>query len=63
MHTHALALGSFAQQAGVKRLAPVHFFGELDYSMEEIEAEIRRNYSGELIIPPQGPSADHHSRI
>ncbi len=51
MHTHALDLGSFAQQARVKRLAPVHFFGELDYSLAEIETEIRRHYSGELIMP------------
>lgn len=51
MHTTALDLGRLSQESLVKRLAPVHFFGELDYSLEEIEAEIRRNYSGELIIP------------
>jgi len=51
MHTHALDLGRLAQQSRVKRLAPVHFFGELDYSMAEIEAEIRRHYTGELILP------------
>ena len=51
MHTHALDLGRLAQEARVKRLAPVHFFGELDYSIAEIEAEIRRHYTGELILP------------
>jgi ribonuclease Z len=51
MHTDALSLGLMAQQAGVKRLIPIHFFGELDYSIDEIINEIRQNYTGELIIP------------
>ena len=51
MHTTALELGRLSQESQVKRLAPVHFFGELDYSLGEIETEIRRNFSGELVIP------------
>jgi hypothetical protein len=44
-------LGRLAQQARIKRLAPVHFFGELDYSQDEIVAEICRNFTGGLILP------------
>jgi len=51
MHTHSLALGKMAHQAGVRCLIPIHFFGELDYSMEEIEKEIRENFKNRLIIP------------
>jgi len=51
MHTDSLTLGKLAQKAGIKRLVPVHFFGEVDYSISEIEAEIRQNFSGELFIP------------
>jgi ribonuclease Z len=51
MHTSALDLGRRAQQAQVKRLIPCHFFGELDYTMEEVIEEIRRSYRGDLIIP------------
>ena len=51
MHTDALSLGRMAQQAGIKRLIPIHFFGELDYSIDEIKNEVRQNYTGELIIP------------
>jgi hypothetical protein len=32
-------------------LIPCHFFGELDYSLGEIEKEIRENYGGKLTIP------------
>jgi ribonuclease Z len=51
MHTHSLALGKMAYQAGVSFLIPIHFFGELDYSMEEIEREIKEDYRNRLIIP------------
>lgn len=51
MHTDSLALGKMAQAAGVRHLVPCHFFGELDFSMEEIEKEIRMSYRGELTIP------------
>lgn len=51
MHTHSLQLGEICQQVGVKCLIPCHFFGELDFSLSEIESEIRKSYSGQLIIP------------
>lgn len=51
MHTHSLALGKMALESGVRCLIPIHFFGELDYSMEEIEIEIRKNYKNRLILP------------
>ncbi len=51
MHTDGLSLGKYAQEAGVKNLLPCHFFGEIDFSLKEIEEEIRRYYRGNLIIP------------
>lgn len=51
MHTDALSLGKYAQKAGVKNLLPCHFFGEIDFSINEIEEEIRRYFRGNLIIP------------
>ena len=51
MHTDSLTLGEIAQEAGVKHLIPCHFFGEVDFSIEEIEEEIRKNFQGELTIP------------
>jgi ribonuclease Z len=51
MHTHSVELGRMAQEAGVNTLIPVHFFGEVEFSLNEIEEEIRKNYSGRLIIP------------
>jgi ribonuclease Z len=51
MHTDALSLGKYAQEAGVKNLLPCHFFGEIDFSLKEIEEEIRRYFRGNLIIP------------
>lgn len=51
MHTNSIELGRISQKAGIKCLIPCHFFSELDYSMSEIDREIRRNYNGKLIIP------------
>ena len=51
MHTHSLELGEQAQKWGVKCLIPCHFFGELDFSLREVEEEIRKNYTGKLVIP------------
>lgn len=51
MHTHSLQLGKLAQEARAKCLIPCHFFGELDFSLLEIEKEIRQNYRGRLILP------------
>lgn len=57
MHTDSLTLGEMAQETGVSHLVPCHFFGELDYSLDEIEKEIRENFRGDLTIP------DDFSRI
>jgi len=51
MHSHSLDLGRLCQEAGVKCLIPCHFFGELNFSLSEIEIEIKKNFSGKLIIP------------
>jgi ribonuclease BN (tRNA processing enzyme) len=51
MHTDSLTLGKMAQEAEVKHLVPCHFFGEIDFSIGEIEEEIRKNFRGELTIP------------
>lgn len=51
MHTSALALGEIAEKAQVKTLVPIHFLTEIEFKMEEIENEIRKNFSGNLIIP------------
>jgi ribonuclease Z len=51
MHTNSLELGKLSQEAGVKCLVPCHFFGELEFSLSEVEQEIRKNYKGRLIIP------------
>jgi ribonuclease Z len=51
MHTNALDLGRMAQEARIKRLIPCHFFGELDFDMDEIALEIREHYKGDLVIP------------
>jgi len=51
MHTNSLQLGKLCHEAQVRCLIPCHFFGELDFSLVEIEKEIRQNYKGELILP------------
>jgi ribonuclease Z len=51
MHTDSLTLGEMAQEASVGHLVPCHFFGELDFSIGEIEKEIRNSFKGELTIP------------
>lgn len=51
MHTHSRELGEWSQKANVKCLIPCHFFGEVDFSLDEIEKEIRETYSGKLIVP------------
>lgn len=51
MHTHSLELGKLSEEARVKCLIPCHFFGELEFSLSEIEQEIKQNYRGRLIIP------------
>jgi ribonuclease Z len=51
MHANPVELGRYAEKAGIKCIIPCHFFGELEYSLTEIEREIRENYSGKLIFP------------
>jgi ribonuclease BN (tRNA processing enzyme) len=51
MHAHPVELGKAAQEAGIACLIPCHFFGEIEYSLDEIEHEIREHYSGKLIVP------------
>ncbi|MFQ6070350.1 MAG: MBL fold metallo-hydrolase [Candidatus Aminicenantales bacterium] len=51
VHTDSLELGQRAEEAGVKCLIPCHFFGEVEFSLHEIEGEIRQAYRGKLIIP------------
>ncbi|MGC9057197.1 MAG: MBL fold metallo-hydrolase [Candidatus Saccharicenans sp.] len=55
-HTSSLMLGKLAERAGVKNLIPCHFFDDFGFSMEEIKEEIRKNFSGDLIIPEDGQS-------
>lgn len=51
MHTDSLTLGKVAQENRVKHLVPVHFFGEVAFSLSEIEEEIRQHFTGPLTIP------------
>lgn len=51
MHTHALDLGRLSGRAEVKLLVPGHFFGEAAFDMTEVEDEIRRGFSGRLVLP------------
>jgi ribonuclease Z len=51
MHANPMELGKYAQEAGIKCVIPCHFFGDLEYSLVEIEREIRENYTGKLIFP------------
>ncbi len=51
MHTSSRELGRLARDAGVGCLLPCHFFGEVAYPISEVEAEIRENFFGRLIMP------------
>lgn len=51
LHTQSLDLGRLAAQACIRCLIPIHFFGEADFSLDEIENEIKKNFSGKLVIP------------
>ena len=51
MHTSSLALGKIAQRSKVGTLIPIHFAGEVKYSMKEIKKEIKKNFTGRIIIP------------
>ena len=51
MHSNALELGQLSQKNSIKCLIPFHFFGELDFSLSEIEEEIRQSFKGTVIVP------------
>lgn len=51
MHTSNLCLGKIAKVSKVKVLIPIHFASEVKYSLKEIVAEIKKNFSGRIIIP------------
>jgi ribonuclease Z len=51
MHTNALDLGRLSEQAGCRLLIPGHLFGEVEYALSEVEDEIRRGFTGRLLIP------------
>lgn len=50
-HTSAYTLGKIANSSKIKNLIPIHFSTEVDFTKEELEKEIRQNYSGNIIIP------------
>jgi len=51
LHTSSLQLGRMAAEAGVETLVPIHFFGEVEFALSEVEAEVRAGYAGRLIVP------------
>jgi len=51
VHTSSLDLGRLSQEAGVRSLVPCHFLGEIEFSVAEVEHEIRTHYTGRLVIP------------
>lgn len=51
LHTHSLDLGKKCQEVGVQCLIPIHFLGEVRFSIAMIEREIRKHFSGRLIVP------------
>lgn len=54
MHTPAKRLAIIAEEAKVKKLIPIHFSGEFEFSIEDLIAEIKQNYQGEIILPYDG---------
>lgn len=51
IHTSALDLGRWSEEAGVKCLVPCHFLADVWSGPGQARAEIRRHYRGRLIIP------------
>ena len=51
MHTDSLTLGKLAEEFSIQRLIPCHFFGEIQFDLEEIIREIKAFYRGELSVP------------
>lgn len=50
-HTSAESLGKIAEKSAVEHLVPIHFSGEHDFEIDELEQEIKKFYSGKVIIP------------
>lgn len=51
MHTSSLTLGKIAREANPRVLIPIHFTSEVKYSVNTILKEIRRNFTGRIILP------------
>ncbi len=52
MHTQALELGRAAAAAAVRCLVPCHFLtGDLEFSIVEVETELRAGFRDRLVIP------------
>ncbi len=51
VHTDSLTLGQLAEEFEIKRLIPCHFFGEIQFDLQEIIQEIKASYRSELIVP------------
>lgn len=51
MHTNSLELGRAVAGLGLRTLVPCHFFSDLDFSVEEVETEIRKYYGGRIFVP------------
>lgn len=50
-HTSSLTLGKIAARAGVKNLIPIHFSGEHSFDINEIKAELKKSFNGNIIFP------------
>ena len=51
MHTSSLRLGKIAREANPRVLIPIHFTCEVKYSFSTIIKEIKRNFTGRIILP------------
>ncbi|MFW6134428.1 MAG: hypothetical protein ACOC5R_02500, partial [Elusimicrobiota bacterium] len=50
-HTSAMSLGKIARDINSETLIPIHFSGEHSFSCEEITDEIKKYFSGKILIP------------
>ena len=51
MHTSSLSLGEIASQVNPGVLIPIHFTCEVKYSFKTVLEEIKKNFSGRIILP------------
>ncbi|MGD9015369.1 MAG: MBL fold metallo-hydrolase, partial [Candidatus Omnitrophota bacterium] len=51
MHTSSLSLGRIASQINPRVLIPIHFTSEVKYSFRTVINEIKKNFSGRVILP------------